>query len=75
MAVKVDLEQINGSCKTEISKTQTQIIIGLSRWLLVCGLGFTSKLDIGLCFSLGFCPGERREGGGGVTLCDTLDLI
>ena len=75
MAVKVDLEQINGSCKTEISKTPPQIIIGVSRRLLVCGLGFTSKLDIGLCFSLGFCPGESREGEGGVTPCDTPDLI
>ena len=65
MAVKVDLEQINGSCKTEISKTPPQIIIGVSSRLLVCGLGFTSKLDIGLCFSLGFCPGEERDGRGG----------
>ena len=68
MAVKVDLEQINGNCKTEISKTPPllsspppQIIIGVSSRLLVPGLGFSSKLDIGLCFSLGSCPG----GGGG----------
>ena len=50
--------------KQKSQKHLLAIIIGLSSRLLVPGLGFTSKLDIGLCFSLGFCPGDERRGRG-----------
>ena len=75
MAVKADLEQINGTCKTEISKTPPQIIIGLSS-RLAGSVGWVSPLSLTLGYvSAWGSVQERGEGEGGVTPCDTPDLI